>query len=40
MIPKSGNRFLDKNMVKLKDMIPKSGNQFSEKIMANQEDRA
>jgi hypothetical protein len=40
MIPKSGNRFLDKNMVKLKDMIPKSGNRFSEKIMANQEDRA
>ena len=39
MIPKSGNRFLDKNMVKLKDMIPKSGNRFSEKIMANQEDR-
>lgn len=40
MIPKSGNRFVDKNMVKLKDMIPKSGNRFSEKIMANQEDRA
>jgi hypothetical protein len=33
MIPKSGNRFLDKNMVKLKDMIPKSGNRFSEKNM-------
>ncbi|ESZ20997.1 hypothetical protein X737_09055 [Mesorhizobium sp. L48C026A00] len=39
MIPKSGNRFLDNNMVKLKDMIPKSGNRFLEKIMANQETR-
>ena len=33
MIPKSGNRFSEKIMLKQKSMIPKSGNRFSEKIM-------
>jgi hypothetical protein len=33
MIPKSGNRFSDKIMLKRKSMIPKSGNRFSDKIM-------
>ena len=33
MIPKSGNRFSGKIMLKLKSMIPKSGNRFSDKIM-------
>jgi hypothetical protein len=42
MIPKSGNRFSEKIMVKEEDrtMIPKSGNRFSEKIMVKEEDRA
>jgi hypothetical protein len=33
MIPKSGNRFSEKIMLRKKSMIPKSGNRFSEKIM-------
>jgi hypothetical protein len=35
MIPKSGNRFSDKIMLKgkIQSMIPKSGNRFSDKIM-------
>ena len=33
MIPKSGNRFSDKIMLKQNSMIPKSGNRFSDKIM-------
>ncbi len=33
MIPKSGNRFSDKIMLKQNTMIPKSGNRFSDKIM-------
>jgi hypothetical protein len=33
MIPKSGNRFSDKIMLKESSMIPKSGNRFSDKIM-------
>jgi len=41
MIPKSGNRFSDKIMLKQKaSMIPKSGNRFSEKIMLKQKARA
>jgi hypothetical protein len=36
MIPKSGNRFSEKIMRKLKSMIPKSGNRFSKKIMRKQ----
>jgi hypothetical protein len=35
MIPKSGNRFLEKIMLR-QGMIPKSGNRFSEKIMLKQ----
>jgi len=33
LIPKSGNRFSEKIMLRQKLMIPKSGNRFSEKIM-------
>jgi hypothetical protein len=35
VIPKSGNRFLDKIMPKgkIQSVIPKSGNRFSDKIM-------
>jgi len=33
MIPKSGNRFSEKDHAQTKSMIPKSGNRFSEKIM-------
>jgi hypothetical protein len=35
MIPKSGNRFSDKILLKriIQSMIPKSGNRFSDKIM-------
>jgi hypothetical protein len=36
MIPKSGNRFSEKILRKLKSMIPKSGNWFSDKIMRKQ----
>jgi hypothetical protein len=36
MIPKSGNRFSEKIMLKQKSMIPKSGNRFTEKIMLKQ----
>ena len=36
MIPKSGNRFSEKIMLKQTSMIPKSGNRFSEKIMLKQ----
>jgi hypothetical protein len=32
MIPKSGNRFSEKIVLKLKSMIPKSGNRLSAKI--------
>jgi hypothetical protein len=38
MIPKSGNRFSDKIMLKRdKGMIPKSRDRFSEKIMLEQD---
>jgi len=37
MIPKSGYRFSEKIMRKLKCMIPKSGYRFSEKIMRKQD---
>jgi hypothetical protein len=33
MIPKSGNRFPEKIMLRQKSMIPKSENRFSEKVM-------
>lgn len=37
MIPKSGNRFLDKIMLqKNQSMIPKSGNRVLEKVMLQQ----
>ncbi len=36
MIPKSGDRFSEKIMLRQKSMIPKSGNRFSEKIMLQQ----
>jgi len=43
MIPKSGNRFSEKIVLKQKDkrqsMIPKSGNRFSEKTMLKQKDK-
>jgi hypothetical protein len=42
MIPKSGNRFSEKDHAQTKDsrMIPKSGNRFSEKIMLEAKIRA
>jgi len=36
MIPKSGNRFSEKIMLRQKSMIPKSGNRFSGEIMLRQ----
>ncbi|SIT52881.1 conserved hypothetical protein [Mesorhizobium prunaredense] len=35
VIPKSENRFLDKTMVKLKDMIPKVGTGFRKRSWSN-----
>lgn len=39
MIPKSGNRFLEKIMAKQEDMIPKSGNRLLDKNMGKLKDR-
>jgi hypothetical protein len=36
MMPKSGQRFSDKIMLKQKAMIPKSGHRFSDRIMLKQ----
>ena len=37
MIPKSGNHFLEKIMLRQECMVPKSGSHFLEKIMLKQE---
>jgi len=36
MMPKSGDRFSEKFMLRRSSMIPKSGHRFSEKIMLRQ----